>query len=161
MLVRYTQRVLNGTWPPGGHGPIVDDRVAEDLLNQTEQAILSLQADPQKPDFKEQALTQARSIVRRRQMLIAESGSVVSLPIVVAVTVWLALVFASFGYNAPRNGMMVIILLVCAASVASAIFLVLEIDRPVSGLITVPASQSKQRACDSDASTTRLAQRLS
>ena len=26
----------------------------------------------------------------------------------------LALIFASFGYNAPRNGMMVIVLLVCA-----------------------------------------------
>jgi hypothetical protein len=33
--------------------------------------------------------------------------------------------------------MMVIILLVCAASVASAIFLILEIDRPVSGLMIV------------------------
>ena len=116
---------------------MVDDQVAEDLLNQTEQAIVSLQPDPQEPDFKEQALTQVRSIVRRRQMLIAESGSAVSLPIVLVVTLWLGLIFASFGYNAPRNGMMVIILLVCAASVASAIFLILEIDRPVSGLIIV------------------------
>ena len=53
-------------------------------MNQTEQAILSLHPDPQEPDFKEQALTQVRSIVRRRQMLIEESGSAVSSPIVVA-----------------------------------------------------------------------------
>jgi hypothetical protein len=33
--------------------------------------------------------------------------------------------------------MMVIILLVCAASIASAIFLIMEIDRPVTGLMTV------------------------
>jgi hypothetical protein len=137
LLARYTERVLEGTFPSSGQAPIVDDQVAENLLNQTEQAILSLQPDPQEPDFKEQALTQVRDIVRRRQTLIAESGSAVFLPIVVALTVWLALIFASFGYNAPRNGMMVIILLVCAASVASAIFLVLEIDRPVSGLIRV------------------------
>jgi hypothetical protein len=52
-------------------------------------------------------------------------------------TVWLGLVFASFGYNAPRNRMMVIILLVRAASIASAIFLIMEIDRPVTGLMTV------------------------
>ena len=137
LLARYTERVLAGTFPSSGQAPMVDDPVAEDLLNRTEQAILSLQPDPQQPDFKEPALTEVRSIVRRRQMLIAESGSVVSVPIVVAVTLWLVLVFASFGYNAPRNGMMVIILLVCAASVASAIFLVLEIDRPVSGLISI------------------------
>ena len=70
-------------------------------------------------------------------MLIEGSGSAVSAPIVVALTLWLALIFASFGYNAPRNAMTVIILLVCAASAASAIFLFLEIDRPVSGLIIV------------------------
>ena len=64
--------------------PMVDDQVAEDLLNQTEQAIVSLQPDPQEPDFKEHSLTQVRSIVRRRQMLIEESGSAVSSPIVVA-----------------------------------------------------------------------------
>jgi len=136
LLARYTERVLEGTWPASGQAPMIDDRVAEDLLNQTERAILSLQPDPQGPDFKEQALTQVRDIVRRRQTLIAESGSAVSLPIVVALTLWLGLIFASFGYNAPRNGM-VIILLVCAATVASAIFLILEIDRPVSGLIIV------------------------
>jgi hypothetical protein len=136
-LARYTERVLERTFPTSGQAPMVDDQVAADLLNQTEQAILSLQPDPKEPDFKEQALTQVRSIVRRRQLLIAESGSAVSLPIVVALTVWLALIFGSFGYNAPRNAMMVFILLVCAASAASAIFLILEIDRPVSGLIIV------------------------
>ena len=137
LLARYTERVLEGTWPSGGQAPTVDDQVAEDLLNQTEQAILSLQPDPQEPDFKEQALTQVRSIVRRRQTLIEESGSAVSPHIVVALTLWLGLIFASFGYNAPRNGMMVIVLLVCAASVAGAIFLILEIDGAVSGLIVV------------------------
>jgi hypothetical protein len=77
MLVRYTERVLEGTWPSAGQAPTMDDQVAEDLLNQTEQAILRLQPDPQEPDFKEQALTQVRSIVRRRQTLIEESGSIV------------------------------------------------------------------------------------
>jgi hypothetical protein len=90
LLARYTERVLEGTWPSSGQAPTVDDQGAEDLLNQTEQAILSLQPDPHEPDFKEQALTQMRSIVRRRQMLIEESGSAVSPPIVVALTLWLA-----------------------------------------------------------------------
>jgi hypothetical protein len=137
LLARYTERVLKGTFPSSSQAPIVDDQVAEDLLNQTEQAILNLQPDPRQPDFKKETLAQMRSIVRRRQMLIAESGSVVSMPIVVTVTLWLGLVFASFGYNAPRNRMMVIILLVCAASIASAVFLIMEIDRPVTGLMTV------------------------
>jgi hypothetical protein len=53
LLARYTERVLEGTWPSGGQAPTVDDQVAEDLLNQTELTILSLQPDPQEPDFKE------------------------------------------------------------------------------------------------------------
>ena len=137
LLARYTERVLEGTWPSGGQAPAIDDRAAEDLLNQTEQAILSLQPAPQEPDFKEQALTQVRRVVRRRQILIEESGSAASPHLVVALTLWLGLIFASFGYNAPRNGMMVIVLLVCAASVAGAIFLILEIDGAVTGLIVV------------------------
>ena len=51
LLARYTERVLEGTFPSNGQAPIVDDRMAEDLLNQTEKAILSLQPDPQAPDF--------------------------------------------------------------------------------------------------------------
>lgn len=78
-----------------------------------------------------------RSIVRLRQTLIEESGSAVSAPIVLALTLWLGLIFGSFGYNAPRNGMMVIVLVVGAASVTGAIFLILEIDGAVSGLIVV------------------------
>jgi len=137
LLARYTERVLNVTFPSNGQAPMIEDQVAEDLLDQTERAILSLQPDPQELDFKDQALTQVRSIVRRRQTLIAESGSAASPPIIVALTLWLGLIFASFGYNAPRNVLMIIVLLVCAGSVASAIFLILEIDRPVSGLMIV------------------------
>jgi hypothetical protein len=79
LLARYTERVLEGTFPSNGQAPTIDDQVAEDLLNQTEQAILRLQPDPQQPDFKQQALTQVRGIVLRRQTLIAESGSAVRL----------------------------------------------------------------------------------
>ena len=69
LLARYTERVLAGTWPSGGQAPTVDDQVAEDLLNQTEQAILSLQPDPREPEFKEQALTQVRSPQAREQFM--------------------------------------------------------------------------------------------
>ena len=69
LLARYTERALARTWPSGGQAPTVDDQVAEDLLNQTEQAILSLQPDPREPEFKEQALTQVRSPQAREQFM--------------------------------------------------------------------------------------------
>ncbi len=86
-----------------------------------------------------------RDVVRRRWILIEESGSAVSSAVVVALALWLSLVFASFGYNAPRNGFVVAVLLICAASVASAIFLIVEMDGSFTGLIVVP-NDSLQRA---------------
>jgi hypothetical protein len=44
--------------------------------------------------------------------------------------IWLALIFASFGYNAPRNGLVMITFVLRAASIGSALFLVVQMDRP-------------------------------
>lgn len=53
---------------------------------------------------------------------------------------WLTLLFASFGLFAPRNITVIVALLVCALSVSSAIFLVLEMSRPLEGLIQVSSA---------------------
>ena len=52
---------------------------------------------------------------------------------------WLTIMFTSFGLLAPRNATVITVLLFCALSVAGAVFLILELDRPFHGLITVPA----------------------
>jgi hypothetical protein len=52
---------------------------------------------------------------------------------------WLTITFASFGLFAPRNAMVVTVLFVCALSVGSAVFLVLEMDGPFDGLLKVSA----------------------
>jgi len=48
---------------------------------------------------------------------------------------WLTVLFLSFGLLAPRNGTVVAVLLICALSVSSVVFLVLEMDRPLDGVI--------------------------
>ena len=61
-----------------------------------------------------------------------------SIPAVfLAILVLLATIFASFGLFAPRNATVVTVLLVCAMTVGSAVFLVLEMDRPLHGVIKV------------------------
>jgi len=57
----------------------------------------------------------------------------------VALLFWLTITFASFGLFAPRNALVVTVLFVCALSVASAVFLVLEMDGPFDGLLRVSA----------------------
>jgi hypothetical protein len=50
---------------------------------------------------------------------------------------WLAITFASFGLLAPPNVTVISILFVCTLSVSAAVFLILEMDGPFEGFITV------------------------
>jgi hypothetical protein len=63
--------------------------------------------------------------------------SSVPLPFLSVLVFWLTITFTSFGVFAPRNGTVLAVLFVCAASVSSALFLVLELDGPFDGLIKV------------------------
>ncbi|HXQ72002.1 MAG TPA: hypothetical protein VN844_16020, partial [Pyrinomonadaceae bacterium] len=50
---------------------------------------------------------------------------------------WLAVIFLSFGLLAPSNKTVIVTMLIVALSVSSAIFLILELDQPFQGLITI------------------------
>ena len=63
-------------------------------------------------------------------------GSIPS-PFLVALVLWLAVIFCSLGLFAPRHGTIYAVLFACALSVSSAIFLILELDRPFEGLLAI------------------------
>jgi len=56
------------------------------------------------------------------------------------VVFWLSMLFVSFGLFAPRNAIAVLTLLISALSVAGALFLILELDHPFSGLIQISSA---------------------
>lgn len=56
----------------------------------------------------------------------------------VAIVFWLMIVFWSFGLFSPLHTTVVVVLLVCTLSVASTIFLVMEMDTPFSGVLMIP-----------------------
>jgi hypothetical protein len=74
---------------------------------------------------------------RTRWLMHAQSASSVSTPLLVIVVFWLAILFVSFGVYAKPNATVHVALFVCALSVAGAIFLILEMDRPFDGLIQI------------------------
>ena len=85
------------------------------------------------------ALDLAEALLQARWLVHAGTETSVPLPFLVIMSFWLTITFASFGLFAPRNGTVLTILLVCALSVASAVFLVLEMDAPFDGLLKVSA----------------------
>ena len=99
-----------------------------------------------KPGTDEQRalLAQAYQIVsdisRARWVLIEEAQRGLP-PILLGVLVfWLALLFVSFGLFAPRNVTVTLALFVSACSMAAAIFLVLEMNSPLDGLMKISSA---------------------
>jgi hypothetical protein len=77
------------------------------------------------------------SMLEARWFMFAGLGSSIPRPFLGILLFWLTITFASFGLFAPRNATVYSVLFVCALSVAGAVFLVLELDGPFDGLITV------------------------
>ncbi len=74
---------------------------------------------------------------RTRWLMFAQSASAISIPFLVIVVFWLTILFVSFGVFAKPNATVHVALFVCAVSVAAAVFLILEMDRPFDGLIRI------------------------
>jgi hypothetical protein len=95
-------------------------------------------------DAQRQLLAQAQQIsgelVQFRWLLIEQTQNALPKPFLVMVLFWLTMLHVSFGLFAPRNGMVIAVLLICALSVSGAIFLILEMNHPLSGLIKVSSA---------------------
>ncbi len=58
-------------------------------------------------------------------------------------TAWLAVVFGVFGLTAPRNAVVYATIILCALSFASAIFFILDFDKPLTGIIRVSSEPAR------------------
>src|SRR5262249_33710825 len=95
--------------------------------------------------LKAQATTLAVEIAQLRSLLQAQSVSSISKPLLGIVVCWLVVIFLSFSLLAPPNATATLALMVSAFSVAGAIFLLVELDRPFGGLIRI-SSEPMQKA---------------
>jgi len=94
--------------------------------------------DDMQRSLKAQATTLAVELGQLRTLLVAESISSISKPLLIIVAFWLVVIFLSFSLIAPQNTTATFALMISAVSVATAIFLILELDRPFSGLLRIP-----------------------
>lgn len=89
--------------------------------------------------LQSRALDLAEALLQTRWLMLTSSETSAPMPFLVILVFWLTIIFASFGLFASRNATVLGILFVCALSVGSAVFLVLEMDAPFYGLIRVSA----------------------
>lgn len=149
MLRAYAASAIASTWPeepkPAGsypvavaHGAEFDARNLAALLDTVALGIRKLET-PTPLIVSLQAAAQHRISTLRdlRWTLIGEASSLVTPSLAVMMVFWLLIVFFSFGLTAPPNRTAGAMVLLVALAVASAIFMVLELDGPLDGLIKV------------------------
>src|SRR5262249_26640247 len=97
---------------------------------------LSPKDDAQR-SLQSQALSITMDLRKTRWLMYEQETRSVSLPLLVILVLWLTIIFISFGLFAPFNATVVSSLFASALSVSGAIFLILEMYRPYSGLIQI------------------------
>ncbi len=88
--------------------------------------------------LKAQIMTEAMDLGEIRMLLLAQMVPSIPRPLLIAVAFWLVVTFLIFSLLAPPNATTMLSLMIAAVSVAAAVFLILELDQPLGGLIRVP-----------------------
>jgi len=90
--------------------------------------------------LQSQAVGLSGDFARTRWLLSEQQDSAIPTAFLVVVVFWLAALFVSFGMFSKPNSVVMTTLLICALSVAGALFLIVELDRPDSGLIRISSA---------------------
>ena len=88
-------------------------------------------------NLKFRALSTLASITEIRVHLFEESEAAMPMTLIAIVILWLTLLFASFTLFSPINATGAVVLAVIAASASAAVFLILELEHPFSGLLRI------------------------
>jgi hypothetical protein len=83
------------------------------------------------------ALQAADDLAQVRSLVVAHTGSAIIMPLLVLLVFWFTVIMMGLNLFSPRNGTTLAFNTLCALSIASAIFLILEMDQAFGGVIHV------------------------
>ena len=113
---------------------VLGGKSAEGLFDKIQE--LSPKNDSQR-SLQAQAQGLAIQLGQTRWLMFAQQSVSVPMPLLEILVFWLTMLFISFGLFAPHNGTVVASLFISALAVSAAIFLILEMYQPYSGLIRI------------------------
>jgi len=141
-LLLYAERAAHSA---RHEDPMIADRVSERLLDDVGASIKALAPkDAERTTLMHNARQTLQKAVDLRWIIVGQSEGMIPAPILVMVVAWLMLIFASFGYRAPRNALVVSGLALSSLLMAGALYLILDMDAPFTGPIQV-ASKPLER----------------
>ncbi len=138
LLRNYTERLLQDGWPKAGTRAAFQDDKTGRLLEHVREAIRALKPiDSGQKTLQDQAVDINLNLLRQRWLLIEQQGPSVQRVVLLVLVSWVTVIFASFGMNAPRNATVVVAFLICSIAIGGAIFLILEMDQPMGGVMQI------------------------
>ena len=133
-------RALDKMWSQTRQGPSQVDsgtHVNESLYEKIH--ALSPKDEAQR-SLKSEALSITLSLGQTRWLMYEQQATSASKPLVIVMVFWLTIIFVSWGLFAPTNGTVIVTFFAAGLSVSGAIFLILEMYAPYSGLIRVSSA---------------------
>jgi hypothetical protein len=141
-LRRSIQPLADRIWHeeqlPAGK-PVRFESSVESLAFDNELERLSPANDAQR-SLQARAIQAFTDAAQNRLQLFAQTGGSIPIPFLIILVFWLSTIFVSVTLFAQANLVVTISLLVCALSFACAIFLVLELDSPFTGLMGISSA---------------------
>jgi len=130
---------LQLTWPEeypasGSAKPSESPVVQERFLDHLD--ALEPKNDTQR-DLQSAAVQLWHDLLATRWLVYSQAARPLPTPFLIVMGLWLSVLFAAFGLIAARNATTVAGLLVCAVVVSTSVFLILEMNRPLDGLIKI------------------------
>ena len=87
--------------------------------------------------LKARALTVSNQIEQTRLTLLSQPPDSLSRPFIAVLVLWLCFIFASFSMSSKANVTLVIVLVTCAFTASTAIYLILELGQPFDGMLQI------------------------
>src|SRR5436190_20902644 len=110
-----------------------------EMLEDVQEALLALQPVGERQTYlRTLCLKLSSTMIEARWALETRGSHSIPVPFLVLLIFWLAIVFASFGLFAPANPTTIVVLFLCSLAVAGGIFMIEELDKPLSGFVQLP-----------------------
>jgi len=143
LLRRYTVDKIAATWPDQA-GDVVVDPSGWRLLEGVQDRVRQLT-----PATGAQRIIQQRALdiggeVAQTRWLLKEETTSIPAPFLIIVASWLAIIFTSSGLFAPRNTVVLTVLLASSLSIAGAVFLILDMAQPFKGFVRLSSVPLRQ-----------------
>jgi hypothetical protein len=94
--------------------------------------------------LQQSAVEIADQVLAARRLTLLQSVGALAIPLLVTLVVWLCIIFAAFGMFGPFNWTVFGALCLGALSTSGAVFLILEMNTPLDGLITVSVAPMRE-----------------